>query len=61
MIVTAFCAMAGFGDPVTDWFFRSALSADDAETHYQLDQPKDLDRSALSLIPWMAIRWRESS
>lgn len=49
--------LAGFGDTVTDWFFRSALQADAHGTFFQLQSPLD---HPLTESWWVvyAARWK---
>jgi len=46
--------LAGLGDPVTDWFFRSALSATPSGSIFALDRPDDLPERETWWIAWFA-------
>jgi superfamily II DNA or RNA helicase len=50
-------ALAGFGDAVTDWFFRTALQASDGSSCYDIKRP---DRVSDSEVWWIvfAARWK---
>ncbi len=50
-------ALAGFGDAVTDWFFRVALQACGGSSCYQIRLPKDAPESEAWWIVFAA-RWK---
>jgi len=50
--------LAGLGDPVTDWFFRSALSANRAGSVFSLFPGKDADPTEVWWVAWVA-SWRK--
>ena len=53
-------SLAGFGDAVTDWFFRSALQASASSTCYALKRPADLSVNECWWLVWAA-RWKVNS
>ena len=50
-------ALAGFGDAVTDWFFRGALNSSGGSQWYQISIPKDGDEQEAWWIVFAA-RWK---
>ena len=50
--------LAGLGDPVTDWFFRSALSASGTGSVFSLSPGKDADLKEVWWVAWVA-SWRK--
>ena len=52
-------SLAGFGEPVTDWFFRSGLHAGDSRTVFALRRQADSQESDTWWISFAA-RWKQS-
>lgn len=50
-------ALAGFGDSVTDWFFRTALRASDGSCCYTIKRPESVNESEAWWIVFSA-RWK---
>lgn len=50
--------LAGLGDPVTDWFFRSSLSASSTGSVFSMASGKEVDLNEAWWIVWVA-SWRK--
>jgi superfamily II DNA or RNA helicase len=48
--------LAGFGEPVTDWLFQSAMEARPGESAFAIRAPKDWERGSGWLLAF-ALRW----
>jgi superfamily II DNA or RNA helicase len=53
-------SLGGFGDPVTDWFFRSSLKAGDAHSVFAVRRHEDMPAKASWWITFVA-RWKRSA
>ena len=53
-------SLAGFGDQVTDWFFRSGLHAAEGRTAFSLRRPDDASTNETWWICYAA-RWKQSA